>query len=90
MEELENLKASFPHSSKLGKTMSEEEKELSGPLGLWRWPILNFIRHLFKTFRGEGGGIISRMRGKSVNVEIWEWTDYLGRKRQLTVHREIE
>ncbi len=26
----------------------------------------------------------------AVNKEVWEWTDYKGRKRTITVHREVK
>jgi len=77
--------------------MSSEE--IRGPLGIWAFPILNFLRKLLKKIReerfGSFGSVASatqRVRTKNVaeNIETWEWVDYKGIPRKVTVKRHVE
>lgn len=52
-------------------------RKFQGLLGLWSYPIINLLLSFI------GGGEVH-------NVEVWEWTDSTGRKRELTVHRRVE
>ena len=66
--------------------MMEEKHVIRGPLGIWTYPILNALLSILNN--------VLRLNvltpKKTTNIEVWEWTDYLGRKRTLTVHREVE
>jgi len=58
-----------------------------GPLGIWRFPVLNFIISLIVE-------VVSREVGSShstptENVEEWVWTDYKGRERRIRVKRVV-
>jgi len=58
-------------------------------LGIWPWPLLNILLEV----RGTTG--LRSLRGRDslaptmANKETWEWIDSKGRKRQLTIHREV-
>jgi len=60
---------------------------ITGPLGLWPFPLLNFIlkilqqTHFSQTNRS-GHNVVE-------NVEKWEWVDYKGRKREIIIHRKV-
>lgn len=59
-------------------------------LGVWRWPLVNIAlevlanRGLRSSIRGQGS-----LTPTMANVETWEWIDSKGRKRHLTIHREV-
>ena len=63
---------------------------VAGPLGLWPFPILNLVLELFETVRAGRGGFAEAGSATSLaNVEVWEWVDRRGKKRTLTVRREV-
>lgn len=69
--------------------------EIVGPLGIWKFPILN---RLLAALRTRGSTALSAVRAlpppqdvaRAHNLETWEWTDYRGKDRKITVHREVE
>jgi len=73
-------------------------RRVVGPLGIWSFPILNLVLELIERWRERrlaklGGTGHSRAPAKlspMANVEVWEWTDYRGRRRRLEIHREVK
>lgn len=66
--------------------------ELRGPLGIWTFPLLTFLRDII-SLGGARSGIAPRILGgsptKLENVETIVWTDWKGRERPITIHREV-
>jgi len=78
-----------------------EKDIITGPLGLWTYPILNFLYKII-LLRTQKEGITPKTaeekpeapknhqdHSKLTNIERWEWVDYKGKKRELTIHREV-
>lgn len=71
-------------------------EEIVGPFGLWWFPILNRLLAIFQNRKLMTPQIQalpapdSRDVARAHNRETWEWTDYKGRDRKITVHREVE
>ena len=58
-------------------------KRITGPLGIWPFPLLNFLLEVVRAFRGQEGTKLS-------NIERWEaYRDEKGRLI-VEVHREVE
>jgi len=74
------------------------EQQIVGPLGIWTFPLLNFLLTIlvgsptgfFKQRRFSTRSKEPALQTQARNIEVWEWTDYRGRKRKLVVHREVE
>ena len=71
-------------------------QEIVGPIFGWRFPILNRLLAAFRT-RGSAtalAGVRALPSPQDVarahNEEVWEWTDYRGKDRRITVHRNVE
>jgi len=68
-------------------------QEIVGPIFGWRFPFLNRLLALFQG-RKLAVPTLQALPSKDVarahNLETWEWTDYKGRDRKITVHREVE
>ena len=61
--------------------------EIKGPLGMWSFPLLTMLMSVFQ------GGTEPAKKSLSpivTNDETWRWTDYKGRKRELTIQREVK
>jgi len=70
-------------------------EEIVGPLGFWRFPFLNRLLALFQGRKLALPGTSQVQAAlpdvaRAHNLETWEWTDYKGRDRKITVHREVE
>ena len=61
-------------------------QSFKGPLGLWSFPILNFILQMMQ---GQRTSAIRPVAGRIRNEEKWNWTDYKGRPREFIIHREV-
>lgn len=63
--------------------------KLSGPLGIWSFPILSFLREFLQK---QKVSIPERQKPlvTARNLEVWEWTNRRGEPQTLTVHREVE
>jgi len=61
---------------------------ISGPLGIWPFPVLNFLRDLVEGIRSRPSVLSSQPVVR--NVEEIVWTDWKGRERKMTIHREVE
>jgi hypothetical protein len=61
-----------------------------GPLGIWRFPILNILLTILERVRTTQGQTQKTQQQKVKNVEEWEFTDLEGNKRYIKVHRYIE
>jgi len=77
--------------------MSSEE--IRGPIFGWRFPFLNRLLALLNSRRHGKGALPNPVQAalpspmgvaRAHNLEIWEWTDYKGQDRKITVHREVE
>jgi len=67
---------------------------LVGPLG-WPYPFLNLFLDLVNELkRGKGGARLGRERfsvsePRMRNLEEVTWTDWKGRDRKMSIHREV-
>jgi hypothetical protein len=62
-----------------------------GPLGIWRFPILNILLKILeklRTTQGQSQKITQQQKIR--NVELWEFIDLEGNKRYIKVNRYIE
>jgi len=68
--------------------------KITGPLGIWPFPILNFILELADRLKrkSERRPILqSRLQTTVVrNVEEISWIDWKGRERKMIIHREVK
>jgi hypothetical protein len=58
--------------------------KISGPLGLWPFPLLNLLLQILGS---RSGVFTSPIRAE--NLEEIVWTDWRGRERRMTIHREV-
>ena len=61
--------------------------KISGPLGLWSWPLLNALLNLVQSKRLSNASMPSP---QLINEETWTWIDWHGKERTITVHRKVE
>jgi hypothetical protein len=61
--------------------------EITGPLGLWKFPILNILRQMLLQLR-QGQGLAPT--AQVVNEERITWVDWKGRERNMVIHREVK
>ena len=56
-------------------------QKITGPLGFWRFPLLNFIL-----------GAMATRRGVPIlqNEEVITWTDWTGKERRTVIHRSVK
>jgi hypothetical protein len=61
-----------------------------GPLG-WAYPLLNALIEVLQVARGRGQ-ILNKSRSEPLlsNLEEITWTDWKGRERKMTIHREVK
>jgi hypothetical protein len=67
--------------------------QFRGPLGIWAWPLVNIILSWITTWSSATQKTVAAApsaSSKAKNIEVWEWEDYRGRKRSITVHRTAE
>lgn len=67
---------------------------MKGPLGFWHFPLLSFIASKLTTHKGitNGARVLPALAPPPtvVNSEQITWTDWKGRKRDMTIHREVK
>jgi hypothetical protein len=61
-----------------------------GPLGIWRFPILNILLTILEKLRTTQGQTQKTQQQKIKNIEEWEFIDLEGNKRYIKVHRYVE
>jgi hypothetical protein len=62
-----------------------------GPLGIWRFPILNILLTILERLRATQGQTQKTAQQQKIkNIEEWEWVDLEGNKRYIKVHRYVE
>ena len=66
--------------------------ELKGPLGMWNFPLLNFLRETLQGLKQKQTRPQQTPSYSPVlkNIEEITWTDWKGRSRNITVHREVK
>ena len=72
-------------------------EKITGPLGYWTFPILNIIMDALSSHSLRTDSKKEHPHHETetmkipilVNEEKWEWTDYRGNKRDITVHRKV-
>jgi len=62
---------------------------IRGPLGIWPFPILNFLLQVVQ-FSRSSAGFSTESSSKLENLEVIEWVDWKGRERKMTIHREVK
>jgi len=63
---------------------------ITGPLGLWKFPILNLLLAIVLQSRQPVQTQKKQEVKKVKNVEIWQWKDIEGNTRYIKVHRYVE
>ena len=67
-------------------------EKITGPLGFWMFPILNFIYELIQTQSQQQTkkSAVSASEPAVTNIERMVWTDWRGRERKMEIHREVK
>jgi len=68
--------------------MNDEEGLLVFFMGIAVGCLIGFVAP--KYFSAKQSAPQNTSRIAAVNKETWEWTDWKGRKRTITVHREVK